>query len=97
MPDLELAPRLFRHLHHLITSGLIRSCHDLSEGGLAVAAAEMAFAGGFGADLTGGPAAPEGDDVALFSESTTRFVIEARPTSRTPHATSDDASTVRVP
>ncbi len=33
--------------------GLVRSCHDLSEGGLAVAVAEMAFAGGVGADLTG--------------------------------------------
>ena len=29
----------------------MRSCHDLSEGGLAVALAEMAFAGGIGADV----------------------------------------------
>ena len=29
----------------------MRACHDLSEGGLAVAAAEMAFAGGCGARL----------------------------------------------
>ena len=36
-----------------IQHGLVRSCHDLSEGGLAVAVAEMAFAGGIGADLTG--------------------------------------------
>ncbi len=32
--------------------GLVRACHDLSEGGLAVAAAEMAFAGGLGAKIS---------------------------------------------
>ena len=32
-------------------AGLARSCHDCSEGGIAVAAAEMAFAGGLGMDL----------------------------------------------
>ncbi len=81
MPDLPLAPRIFRGLHAAIQQGLIRSCHDLSEGGLAVALAEMAFAGGLGADVTpntaGDPAAA--DHVALFSESTTRFVVEIRP------------------
>jgi phosphoribosylformylglycinamidine synthase len=41
--------------------------------------AEMAFAGGFGADITGGPAAPEGDDVWLFSESATRWLVEVEP------------------
>jgi phosphoribosylformylglycinamidine synthase subunit PurSL len=78
-PDLELAPRLFRKLHDAITSGLVRSCHDVSEGGLAAAMAEMAFAGGLGADLThrGNAALP--DNVLLFSESTTRFIVEVRP------------------
>jgi phosphoribosylformylglycinamidine synthase subunit PurSL len=79
--DRELAPRLFRRLHEAIRQGLVRSCHDLSEGGLAVAVAEMAFAGGLGADLTGpgtSAAAPP-DDVWLFSESTTRFVVEVAP------------------
>ena len=32
--------------------GLVRSAHDLSDGGLAVALAESAFAGGFGAEST---------------------------------------------
>jgi len=31
--------------------GLVRACHDLSEGGLGVAIAEMAFAGGLGASI----------------------------------------------
>jgi phosphoribosylformylglycinamidine synthase len=79
--DLQLAPRLFAAMHAAITQGLVRSCHDLSEGGLAVAAAEMAFAGGVGADITGGPAAAEGDDAWLFSESTTRWFVEVDPDS----------------
>src|SRR5207237_314233 len=56
--------------------GLVRACHDLSEGGLAAAAAEMAFAGGIGADIvtTGGPS----DIAGLFAESPTRFLVEAR-------------------
>ena len=41
----------FRAIHAAIESRLLRSCHDLSEGGLAVAAAEMAFAGGFGVEI----------------------------------------------
>jgi phosphoribosylformylglycinamidine synthase len=77
-PDLMLAPTIFRRLHEAIQQGFVRACHDLSEGGLAVAVAEMAFAGGTGADLTG---LGDGlsDEVALFSESTTRFLVEVRP------------------
>ena len=66
-------------LHEAIQTGLIRSCHDLSEGGLAVALAEMAFAGGLGADVRHLGAASLPDDVLLFSESTTRFIVEVRP------------------
>jgi phosphoribosylformylglycinamidine synthase len=78
--DLERAPRLFRALHAAIAQGLVRSCHDLSEGGLAVAAAEMAFAGGVGLDLTTIRTGPEDypDAVWLFSESTTRFLVEVQ-------------------
>jgi phosphoribosylformylglycinamidine synthase len=63
--------------------GLIRSCHDLSEGGLATALAEMAFAGDLGADLTElrGDTLP--DEAMLFSETTTRFVIEVKPDNAT--------------
>jgi phosphoribosylformylglycinamidine synthase II len=78
-PDLERAPHLFRKLHEAIASGLVRSCHDLSEGGLAVTAAEMAFAGGVGADLTHLGDASLPDEVLLFSESTTRFLVEVQP------------------
>ncbi len=58
----------------LIAEGLIRACHDLSDGGLAVAAAEMALAGRVGLTLT----APEGveDLIAwLFGEDQGRYLV----------------------
>jgi phosphoribosylformylglycinamidine (FGAM) synthase-like enzyme len=71
-----------RAIHAAISRGLLRSCHDLSEGGLAVALAEMAFAGGLGA-LVALVDIPCEDDassdlVRLFSESPSRFLVEAR-------------------
>jgi phosphoribosylformylglycinamidine synthase len=75
--DLELALRIFRGLHSAISHGLVRSCHDLSEGGLAVALAEMAFAGEVGVDVTAVPGAS--DEGHLFAESATRFVVEVTP------------------
>src|SRR5206468_5415408 len=78
--DRELAPRIFRKLHEAIQRGLVRSCHDLSEGGVATALAEMAFAGEVGADVTHLAATGSLPDHALlFSESATRFVLEVAP------------------
>ena len=77
--DTALGKRLFASVHKAIARGLIRACHDLSEGGLAVAAAEMAFAGGLGAeiDLSGMTTDQKHEDhVLLFSESNTRFLLE---------------------
>jgi len=78
--DAELAKRTFTALHEAIDAGLVRSCHDMSEGGLAVAAAEMSFAGGLGARISLGEV-PRDEDVTqaavlLFSESNTRFLVE---------------------
>jgi phosphoribosylformylglycinamidine synthase len=82
------APRalqIFEAVHRCIREQLLLSCHDLSEGGLAVAAAEMAFAGGFGAELlldeaaAALPQATPADarpGILLFSESNSRFLIE---------------------
>jgi phosphoribosylformylglycinamidine synthase len=78
--DLALAPRIFAAVHSAIASGCVRACHDLSEGGLAVAAAEMAFAGDLGLklDLAAVPREENLEDSAkvLFSESLTRFLVE---------------------
>ena len=79
------AKRTFRAVTKAIDSGLIKSCHDLSEGGLAVAAAEMAFAGGYGLELDLGKVpgkALERNDFVLFSESNSRFLIEVSETDR---------------
>lgn len=71
------APACYRRLHQALRTGRIAACHDLSEGGLAVALAEMAIAGRLGLviDTLPGP-----DTVsALFSESSSRFVCELSP------------------
>ena len=70
-----------------ISEGLVRSCHDCSEGGIGVAAAEMAFAGGYGMHLNLshipiGDTSGLNDDVRLFSESQSRFLVEIEPQHR---------------
>jgi len=78
--DLDTAPAVFRAVHAAIEAGCVRACHDLSEGGLAVAAAEMAFAADLGLALCLADVPREGglmdDGRVLFSESTTRFLVE---------------------
>ena len=70
-----------------IRGGLVRSCHDCSEGGIGVAAAEMAFAGGYGmhlnlAHIPIGENSRLNNDVLLFSESQSRFLVEIEPQHR---------------
>ena len=81
--NLETAPKIAEKISTAITQGLIVSCHDCSEGGLAVALAEMAFAGGLGieADLRGLPKSDDCSraDTQLFSESNSRFIVEVQP------------------
>ncbi|MGO9598073.1 MAG: AIR synthase-related protein, partial [Isosphaeraceae bacterium] len=97
VPDVhpELGQQIFRAVYLAISHGLVRSCHDLSEGGLAVALAEMAFAGGLGAsvslrdvpfddtDVSPRGVLPEGTAalhcLLLFSESPSRFLLEVPP------------------
>lgn len=49
--DLGAIVRRFVDLHDAIKSGLIRSCHDISEGGVGAALAEMCFGGDMGAEI----------------------------------------------
>jgi phosphoribosylformylglycinamidine synthase len=85
--DAAAAKRTFAALHAAISAGWVRACHDLSEGGLAAAAAEMAFAGELGISLRlsdvpqelGDVAGAERDACLLFSESNTRFLCEVTP------------------
>ncbi len=59
-----------------IEGGLVRAAHDCSEGGLAVALAEMCFAGGFGAEVDLGDLDDLRFDIKLFSESNSRWLVE---------------------
>ncbi len=72
-PD-PAAPARYRRLHAAMRTGRIRACHDVSEGGLAVALTEMALGGALGVDIQ---TLPHSDPtVSLFAESTGRFVCE---------------------
>jgi len=80
--DARQAKTTFAALHAAINAGHVRACHDLSEGGLAAAIAEMAFAGGLGAKISLADVPRNGDlptAALLFSESNTRFLCEVRP------------------
>lgn len=72
-----LAPARYRRLHRAIRARLVVAAHDLAEGGLAVALAEMAIGGALGARLD----RLGHDDVTtgLFSESAGRLLVEIHP------------------
>ena len=81
--DLQTGPKIAGKICEAIAEGLVVSCHDCSEGGLAVALAEMGFAGGLGieADLRGLPKSDDCSriDMQLFSESNSRYIVEVEP------------------
>ncbi len=80
--------KLMDKLSCAIRGGLVKACHDCSEGGIGVAVAEMAFAGDYGAQIYLNKVphkivhSPQSivhskrDDYVLFSESNTRFIVE---------------------
>ena len=68
------APRRYRLLHRAIRDGLVRACHDIAEGGIAVALAEMAIAGRMGVEMSSKLSVAQ-----LFSESNGRFLLEVSP------------------
>lgn len=82
LPSLNLKRGRDTHnaVHRAIKSGLVRACHDLSEGGLAIAAAEMAIAGELGVflDLWGLSLSwiEVPDTTMLFGESPSRYLVE---------------------
>ena len=81
--DFKKAVKIFQAVEHATKSRLFASLHDCSEGGVAVALAEMAFAGGLGAtvllkDLPQ-KSKQRREDVLLFSESNSRFIAEVAP------------------
>lgn len=80
--DAKTAFQLYKNLNEAMKKGLVASCHDISDGGLAVALAETAFSGGLGMtlDLTNLDCGHNlRDDNLLFSESQSRFVATVKP------------------
>ncbi len=79
LPTVSLTdgPRNAQRVFEAINSGLVTSAHDCSEGGILVAAAEMAFGGELGLDL-------QLEDASLcFSETPSRYLLEIHPDKRT--------------
>ncbi len=76
--DLDLERSVQAFLRQAITAGLVASAHDLSDGGLAVAAAECCIGAGLGARLE----LPAGDlrpDRLLFAEGGGRILVSVPP------------------
>ncbi|MGO4664724.1 phosphoribosylformylglycinamidine synthase subunit PurL [Bosea sp. 2RAB26] len=71
--DLAIERRNGEFVRALITGGRVSACHDLSDGGLAVALTEMALAGGVGATVTQLPAGPA--HAVLFGEDQARYLV----------------------
>jgi len=76
----EEAKKTFTALNRATEKGLIRAMHDCSDGGLVVALAEVAFSGGLGMEIflseVVAQANAKCNEVLLFSESNSRFVVE---------------------
>ncbi|MBK8205378.1 MAG: phosphoribosylformylglycinamidine synthase subunit PurL [Planctomycetes bacterium] len=82
--DAALALRLYRAINAAQRAGLVASAHDCSEGGLAVALAEMCIGGRLGAKVRlrqemAATDADIDDTVLLFAESNSRLVLEIAP------------------
>ncbi|MEM1108624.1 MAG: AIR synthase-related protein [Planctomycetota bacterium] len=80
--DLRAGPQNASAVAALISSGLIASAHDCSEGGLLVAAAEMAFAGRVGLDLDLSTLPSDGEldlTAKCFAETPSRYLLEIAP------------------
>ena len=75
--DPKVLKRSMVALLDTMRAGLVASCHDISEGGLAVAVCEMSMGGDSGVYIDIGAVNPElRSDYKLFSESNTRWVVE---------------------
>ncbi len=71
--DLEIERRHGDFVRAAILDGRVTACHDVSDGGLAVALAEMAIAGGIGAEITATPDMPA--HAWAFGEDQSRYIV----------------------
>jgi phosphoribosylformylglycinamidine synthase len=76
--DLATEKRNGDFVRDLIARRIATAAHDISDGGLAVAVAEMAMASGIGADLRTAPAGPLPPAPFWFGEDQGRYVVTVR-------------------
>ncbi|MCX8197821.1 MAG: phosphoribosylformylglycinamidine synthase subunit PurL [Candidatus Micrarchaeota archaeon] len=77
--DFKRNAKLYRKLEAAIKRGMLASCHDCSEGGLAVALAESCMGGMLGAQISlDGALGKMVPSHFLFSESAGRFVVSVK-------------------
>ncbi len=78
IPDITInhLPTIFNTLHQNIANGNIVSCHDISEGGIAVALAEMCFGGEVGATIDLAHIKDDQPDFLFFNETAGCFLVE---------------------
>lgn len=91
--DVSRAPAFYTQVHGLLSRGMIKSIHDLSDGGLGVALAECCIGGRLGAGVS--LSSIEGlhenlaesrylqQAFALFNEEPSRFIISVSPEKET--------------
>ena len=77
--DLPTERRIGDWVRARILSGMVAACHDVSDGGLLVAVAEMALAGGVGVQLEAAPDSPA-PHAWWFGEDQARYILAVRPT-----------------
>jgi phosphoribosylformylglycinamidine synthase len=80
--DAASARQRYLALHAAMNAGLVTACHDLSDGGLGVALAEMAIGGRLGAEVDLAAVPGIADLTAtecLYSESASRLLVTVRP------------------
>jgi phosphoribosylformylglycinamidine synthase len=75
----EQAKTLYLNIMRANEQGLIESCHDISDGGMAVALAECAFGTDFGIEVNISRFKDLSVSAILFSESHSRFVVSVKP------------------
>ncbi len=75
--DVEALDTAMEDILACMDKRLVKSCHDISTGGLAVALAEMCIAGDMGIRVDVDTSLRA--DVLLFSESNTRWLVEVAP------------------
>jgi phosphoribosylformylglycinamidine (FGAM) synthase-like enzyme len=83
--DVNAAVPLYRALAGAVREGLVQSIRGCYKGGLGIALAQSAFAGGLGLDVDLRNVPVQGvadDDTLLYSESAGRFVVTVSPQNR---------------